>query len=440
MRKQRLYMSVVCLGGVALLGLSFSRALALFANAQTRTDTIVLSAVMLLFLTICHMLPVYITADKTMEISFVPMVAVLVTRGVDLAVTLFAISCLLVFLQDTQTHRYYSPWLRKPVNELFNVCNAAISIWLGGQLFGWIVPGGASEVFTLRVVLAAVVFSCGSILINLVFFLLYFHFSNLGRFFTLLRENISGIIPNIIATIPLGLVIGYMLTQPKGYLWIALFMGPLLLARYSFKIYLDSRSSLIRTIGSLAQAVEAKDPYTMGHSQRVAYFSCELCGALGCSRRFTEQIKIAALLHDTGKIGIDDAILRKPGPLTDEEYEAIREHPVIGKRIIESIRLPSAVNDAVLYHHRWYNGEGYPPAKRGEGPPPLSASILSVADCYDAMISDRPYRRGMTSREACAELRAVSGTQLDPKVVAAFLMIEPTLRPNDAETLRQYTI
>jgi len=236
------------------------------------------------------------------------------------------------------------------------------------------------------------------------------------------------------------MLIGYMLTQQNGYLWIVLFMGPLLLARYSFKIYLDSHTILLRTIASLVQAIEAKDPYTHGHSQRVAYISTELSKALGCSRKFTDQVKIAALLHDTGKIGVDDAILRKPGPLTPEEYDAIKQHPVVGKRIIESIQLPDTVTDAILYHHRWYNGKGYPPPEPGKAELPLSAAILAVADCYDAMISDRPYRKGMTKEKARSILKEVSGTQLNPKVVEAFLSIEPNLQPENAEALLLYTI
>lgn len=439
MRKQKIYMALVSVCGLAALGLSIAQAMPLFADTAVLSSALLYSAVLVVLLVVCHMTPIYITADKTMEISFVPVVACIVTQGIDLAVVLYAISSLFVFLPDPMKRRYYSPWIRSPGKELFNVGNVLFAIYLAGRLYGWIV-GGARDVFTWNVVLAAVAFSCVAILINLVLFILYFHFGNQGRFSVLLRENIGGIIPNIIATIPLGLVIGYLLTRPERYLWIALVVGPLLLARYSFKIYLDSRSSLIRTIGSLSQAVEAKDPYTLGHSQRVAYISCELCRALGRSMRFTEQVKIAALLHDIGKIGIDDAILRKPGPLSAAEYDAVKQHPVIGMRIIESIRLPAFVNEAVLYHHRWYNGQGYPAANPGEGPPPIAAAILAVADRYDAMISNRPYRDGMTTREARVILRAASGTELDPKVVEAFLTIEPTLRPQEAEMLPEYTI
>ena len=183
-----------------------------------------------------------------------------------------------------------------------------------------------------------------------------------------------------------------------------------------------------------------KDQYTRGHSQRVAYISNALCRELKCPKKFTDQVTMAALLHDTGKIGVEDAILRKPGPLTKEEYEIVKQHPVIGRRIIESINLPQVVNDAVLYHHRRYDGTGYPEEGPAAGELPLSAAILAVADCYDAMITDRPYRKGMTKAEARKIIEEVSGSQLDPKVVKAFLDIEPQLKPEEAETQLLYAV
>lgn len=439
MKKQKVYMALVSVCGITVFGVSLYQSAALFTNPDTLLNMILYCVVMLVIMLLCHMLPIYITADKTMEITFVAVVACIVTKGVSLAIVLFAISTLMALLQDTQTHQYYSPWARAPFKELFNVSNVLVVNWLGGLVYNLIVPYSGAQVFSWRVAIGAVAFSFIAIFGNLIFFLLYYRLSDQGRFFALLRDNIGGILPNVLATIPLGLLIGYILTQTNAYLWLVLFMGPLMLARYSFKVYLDSHTILLRTIASLVEAIEAKDPYTHGHSQRVAYISSELSKALGCTRHFTDQVKIAALLHDTGKIGVEDAILRKPGPLTKEEYDIIKQHPVVGRRIIESINLSSVVNDAVLYHHRRYDGTGYPE----EGPPPgelpLSAAILAVADCYDAMITDRPYRKGMTRAQARKIIGEVSGTQLDPKVVKAFLEIEPELRPEDAEKRLLYT-
>lgn len=440
MKKQKLYMMFVSLFGVAVFAISVYQTIALFTDPKTLFDHILYCVIVLVLMILCHMLPIYLTADKTMEISFVPVVACIVTKGVPLSIVLFTLSTMLTMLQDAKTRKYYSPWVRAPLKELFNVSNVLIANWIGGQVFQQIAPNAGSNVFTWQVVLGAVVFSIIAILGNLIFFILYYRFSDSGRFFTLLRDNIGGIIPNILATVPLGLVIGYLLMQTNAYLWLILFMGPLLLARYSFKVYLDSHMILLRTIASLVEAIEAKDPYTRGHSQRVAYISTEICKAMRCSNTFTDQVKMAALLHDTGKIGVEDAVLRKPGPLTPEEYDIIMQHPVVGRKIIESINLSNVVNDAVLYHHRRYDATGYPK----EGPPagelPLSAAILAVADTYDAIITDRPYRAGQTKARACEILEEVSGTQLDPKVVKVFLAIEPRLRLEDAEQLLLYTI
>ncbi|MEN6339521.1 MAG: HD-GYP domain-containing protein [Clostridiaceae bacterium] len=440
MKKQQVYTTLISLFGIGVFGISVYQSIALFTDPKTVLSMVIYSAVMLVIMLLCHMLPIYITADKTMEISFVAVIACVVTKGVALSIVLFAMSTVLAFLQDTKTRKYYSPWARAPLKELFNVSNVLVSNWIGGILYNWIVPNAGGQVFAWRVVFGAVVFSCVAIFVNLVFFILYYKLSEKGNFFVLLRDNIGGILPNIVATIPLGLLIGYILTQSNAYLWMVLFMAPLMLARYSFKIYLDSHTILLRTIASLVEAIEAKDQYTRGHSQRVAYISNALCKALKCPKRFTDQVTMAALLHDTGKIGVDDAILRKPGPLTKEEYDIIKQHPVVGRRIIESINLPQAVNDAVLYHHRRFDGTGYPEEGPAAGELPLSAAILAVADCYDAMITDRPYRKGMTKDEARKIIEDVAGTQLDPKVVKVFMAIEPQLRMEEAETLLLYAV
>jgi putative nucleotidyltransferase with HDIG domain len=440
MKKQQIYTTFISLCGIGVFGISVYQSIALFTDPQTSLSMILFSAVMLVIMLLCHMLPIYITSDKTMEISFVAVIACVVTKGVALSIVLFALSTVLALLQDTKTRKYYSPWARAPLKELFNVSNVLVSNWIGGILYNWIVPDAGGEVFAWRVMIGAVVFSCVAIFINLVLFILYYKLSEQGNFFMLLRDNIGGILPNIVATIPLGLLIGYILTQTNAYLWLVLFMAPLMLARYSFKIYLDSHTILLRTIASLVEAIEAKDQYTRGHSQRVAYISNALCRALKCPKKFTDQVTMAALLHDTGKIGVEDAILRKPGPLTKEEYDIVKQHPVIGRRIIESINLPQTVNDAVLYHHRRFDGTGYPEEGPAAGELPLSAAILAVADCYDAMITDRPYRKGMTKAEARKIIEEVAGTQLDPKVVKAFLAIEPQLKTEEAETQLLYAI
>jgi len=174
------------------------------------------------------------------------------------------------------------------------------------------------------------------------------------------------------------------------------------------------------TIKALAAAIDAKDPYTRGHSQRVVQYSLMSGRSLSLSPRELEIIEYAGILHDVGKIGIPDAILSKRGPLTDQEYSAIREHPVISTNIIDDIPFLEPVRDIVLHHHEKYNGSGYPHGLIGEEIP-MGARILAVADAFDAMTTDRPYRAHMHQNHALNELRKHTGKQFCPIAVDAFL-------------------
>jgi putative nucleotidyltransferase with HDIG domain len=188
----------------------------------------------------------------------------------------------------------------------------------------------------------------------------------------------------------------------------------------------ESRERLTRAyvqfVGSLAQALDARDAYTAGHSQRVSEYSCAIAKAMNIPDAEMETIRVGALLHDLGKIGISDLILQKPGHLTPEENEMIRQHPVIGKRILENVQGLEAYLGIVELHHENLDGSGYPHGLKGEQTP-LHARIVKVADAYDAMTSDRPYRRGKSHAEAIAVLRSASGSQMDPSVVEAFALL-----------------
>jgi hypothetical protein len=174
------------------------------------------------------------------------------------------------------------------------------------------------------------------------------------------------------------------------------------------------------TIKALAAAIDAKDPYTRGHSQRVVQYSL-MCGrSLSLSPRELEIIEYSGILHDIGKIGIPDAILSKPGLLTDEERFEIRKHPVISTNIIHDIPFLKPVIEIVRHHHEKYDGSGYPDGLVGESIP-KGARVLAVADAFDAMMSDRPYRAHMTQNHAIIELRKYTGKQFCPIAVDAFL-------------------
>ncbi len=178
------------------------------------------------------------------------------------------------------------------------------------------------------------------------------------------------------------------------------------------------RAARFRAAASLAKAVDARDTYTGSHSARVAELSSWIAHRLGFDQEHIELTRLAASLHDLGKLAIPEEILRKPGPLTEPERLVLQRHPEIGHRMLESLGV-DPVADWVLHHHERWDGTGYPERLRGEEIP-LGARIIFVADAYDAMTSERAYRGRLTPREAIEELEHCSGTQFDPAIVAAF--------------------
>ncbi|MBE9571788.1 MAG: HD domain-containing protein, partial [Proteobacteria bacterium] len=176
------------------------------------------------------------------------------------------------------------------------------------------------------------------------------------------------------------------------------------------------------TLTALARAVDAKSPWTAGHSERVTENALKIGKALGLSDSELEDLRRGGLLHDIGKIGIPTSILDKPGKLSDEERRMIQEHPRKGARILEPIAAYAHVVPIVLQHHEWLNGEGYPDGLAGEDIS-LGARILAVADVFDALISDRPYRKGLEKEATLNIIKQQSSTQFDPNVVRAFLEI-----------------
>lgn len=173
------------------------------------------------------------------------------------------------------------------------------------------------------------------------------------------------------------------------------------------------------TLKALTAALETRDAETHGHSERVVTFSLRLGCELGLNKEQLRSLEFGSLLHDIGKIGVPDAILRKPAKLTDEEWVRMREHPVHGQAILREIEFLSGAARVVGQHHEKWDGSGYPCGLRGEEID-LNARIFAVADAFDAMISDRVYRAGRSYEEAAAELEAFAGRQFDPIVVAAF--------------------
>ena len=179
-------------------------------------------------------------------------------------------------------------------------------------------------------------------------------------------------------------------------------------------------AAYLEFVGSLANALDARDQYTAGHSSRVSQLSCATASAMQLDPTEVERIRVGALLHDVGKIGIADSVLQKPARLTDEEFALVKQHPVIGRRILQGVQGFAPYLAAVELHHENWDGTGYPRGQAGEETP-IEARIIHVSDAYDAMTTNRSYRSGMTHEKAISILLECAGTQFDPRIVDVFV-------------------
>lgn len=182
------------------------------------------------------------------------------------------------------------------------------------------------------------------------------------------------------------------------------------------------QNAYLATVSVLADAMEAKDPYTQGHCEMVSRYARRIARTLNLSPRELSIVGYAALLHDIGKIGVSDGILNKPGPLLPEERELVRSHVRVGHDLIQHVPALAVVADAVLHHHEWYDGTGYPDGLQGEKIP-IAARIVCVVDSYGAMISRRSYKEALSKDYARDELTRCAGTQFDPQIVQVFLEV-----------------
>jgi len=201
---------------------------------------------------------------------------------------------------------------------------------------------------------------------------------------------------------------------------LSMFAGQAAIAIENAKLYEQAERGYLNTIKTLSNIIDAKDSHTYGHSARVMQHCMHVADELKLSLHNKEVLRYASLLHDIGKIGIDVGILRKPSKLNSEEWKIMIMHPILGSGIVEQIGFLSDLAPIILRHHEKYNGKGYP-GKLRKDKIPLSARILSIADAYESMVSDRPYRKALSYKKAKQELLKNSGTQFDPKILKVFL-------------------
>lgn len=375
---------------------------------------------LLLFLyIICRCFPIYIREDYAIDMSFICNLATVLCKGPVAAAAMVLISMpFVVKVSNTEDKKFVHIFNTPPIKTAFNASNFILSIFISGNLY--ILAGGVVGVLTLpKIILPAIVLMFSIIFINSVIILVLFSLDQKIPFFSSLLKSLIDFLPNIAAATPIGYFIAKFLLMEGGEYLVILFMLPLLLARYSFVLYLDVKQNYYNMVKTLTAALEAKDEYTEGHSHRVELYAEKIARKMRRPSYDIDNIKVAALLHDIGKIGIDDKILNKPDRLTDEERAIIMTHPQISANILKNVKLNEAVRTAILHHHERYDGNGYPDHTKGDEIP-IEVYIIALADAYDAMTSNRPYCSSLPDEKVVAILKEESGKQFHPKVVSAF--------------------
>jgi putative nucleotidyltransferase with HDIG domain len=308
---------------------------------------------------------------------------------------------------------------RRPlIKVVFNVPLLALTVGVSGVVYRSFGNLGSlnSPLFLIPLAVAGVVYY----LFNTWSVAFVIAFKDMRNPLHVWKQNYMWNFFHILAFAPVGAVIA--LLYAKSGIWtIALFIIPLFLARYSFQLYLDMRETHINTVAALTSAIDASDPFTHGHSFRVSRYALRIARKMGLSSRDLEMLEYAALLHDIGKISVQNDILLKVGPLTEEEWKVMRAHPNIGADIVEQLKFLKEASEVIRCHHERPDGSGYPRGLR-ENEIPIGAHILNVVDAFDAMSSDRPYRKALPIERVIEELETYKGTQFHTK--ATGLLIE----------------
>jgi putative nucleotidyltransferase with HDIG domain len=307
---------------------------------------------------------------------------------------------------------------RAAVKYAFNVPLLIATVGVSGLTY-WAFPAGWTRLDSPRFIAPLAAASVVYFLVNTVSVSLVIALRGAKSPFQIWKQNYMWTFFHIFAFIPIGAIIA--LTYTAYGMWtLILFLVPIFLARYSFKLYVDMKEAHINTVAALTSAIDANDPYTHGHSYRVSRYALRVGRALGLSARDLEILEYGALLHDIGKIAIQHEILLKKERLTDQEFLSLKQHPTVGADIVENLKFLREAAVLVRYHHEQPNGRGYPDGLRGEEIP-IGARIILCCDAFDAMTSDRPYRKGMPVERVVEQIDKCKGEQFDFEIATVLL-------------------
>ncbi|HZJ56916.1 MAG TPA: HD-GYP domain-containing protein [Clostridia bacterium] len=412
-KKTIAFLSLIISVGILILGFSLYK-----ISGQSNVYDMIY---WMLLAGLCQSFLVVFNKNRYVSVVFAIIFAVQLTYGTYYSVIIAAGSqTFFVYKEKPQTYRHI--FSVPPYKTLFNVANVSISAFTSGTALEFLSKVYELDITKLAFTLLMLIYTLSYALLNTGILMALMSLLNRDSFFKLWGSLMSWILPNFAAIAPFGYFVALLYNQALGKIYIALLVGPLLLARHSFQLYQNSKEQYYKTVKALTAAIEAKDPYTEGHSRRVEGYASQIAHELRLDNATIHSIEVAALLHDIGKIGINDSILNKKEVLNSSEFSQIHHHPIIGVKILEDIELPLKSKDIIRYHHERYDGKGYPKGIGGDQVP-IEAYILSAADAYDAMTSNRPYRDAMSPTKAVGILIEGSGTQFHPDVVEAFVKV-----------------
>ena len=332
-------------------------------------------------------------------------------------------------------------WQRRPwYKVVFNIGCTALSLGLAGLAYFALHDGSSLPLSSLQNIFAATVYTITTFALNTSLLALAIGLDQQISPLEVWMANSFSSLLQFGAMIPIGMLIAN--TYLQNTTWSSLLLVlPLIMVYHSLRTSQVLRSQTRSVIEALADVVDKRDPYTYRHSQEVAELAEGIARRMGLSLEEQEAIVLAARVHDLGKIGVRDAVLLKKGSLEPSEIKEMRKHPEIGAEILSRLPFYRRHRQLILYHQERYDGKGYPQGLRGEEIP-LGARIIAVADAYQAMTSNRPYRAALSREQAIAELLAGKGTQFDPVVVDAFLAMlaeEQAIRAEDTAPMPRET-
>ncbi len=307
------------------------------------------------------------------------------------------------------------------IKHFFNTAQLTTSAGLAAIVYGSLIPITAD--ISLSHIPAFVASMAVLSILNHTFVTLILSFIEKEKPYTIWLVNIKWCTLTFVSMAPLGAFIAVIYIN-IGFWGLVLFLLPMILARHTFQSYMNMRETFLDTIKSLSLAIDAKDPYTKGHSSRVADYVTSLAAELKWPADRIEFLQYISLIHDVGKVAVPENILKKDSLLTENEYDIMKKHSAAGAEVIKDVKYFAAGSNIIRHHHERWDGTGYPDRIKGEDIPE-GARILAVADAFDAMTTDRPYRKALDPKFALKELQDCAGTQFDPKVVEAFVRLYP---------------